>query len=107
MLFGNAVHQIIFNVIKQYLSTEHIPSESELVLRLRNILNIAFQDSMQRRSLWMARPKYYTMLHEIYYDGSLPAEKVNDIQDRLDVCIKNFFNSKTFTDIVNKANEIR
>ncbi|WP_423800755.1 PD-(D/E)XK nuclease family protein [Neobacillus sp. SAB-20_R2A] len=102
MLFGNAVHDIIFNVIKQYLSTNHIPSESELILRLRNILNTAFQDSMHRKSLWIARPKYYTMLHEIYYNGSLPVEKVNDIQERLDVCIKHFFNSKTFTDIINK-----
>jgi CRISPR/Cas system-associated exonuclease Cas4 (RecB family) len=104
MLFGNAVHDIIFIVIKhrQYLSTKHVPSEGELVLRLRNILNTAFQDSMNRKSLWKTRPKYYTMLHEIYYNGSLPAEKVNDIQEILDVCIKQLFSSKTFNDILNK-----
>jgi hypothetical protein len=27
---------------------------------------------------------------------------VNDIQERLDVCVKHFFTSKTFTDIMNK-----
>lgn len=102
MLFGNVVHEIIFNVMNQYLTTSHIPSENELVQRIRNILNTAFIDSMQRKVLWSARPKYYTMLHEIYYGGSLPKEKVHDIQERLDVCMKNFFKSKTFTDILNK-----
>jgi CRISPR/Cas system-associated exonuclease Cas4 (RecB family) len=102
MLFGNVVHEIIFNVMNQYLTTSHIPTENELVQRIRNILNTAFIDSMQRKVLWSARPKYYTMLHEIYYGGSLPKEKVHDIQERLDVCMKNFFKSKTFTDILNK-----
>lgn len=102
MLFGNVVHEIIFNVMNQYLTTSHIPTENELVQRIRNILNTAFIDSMQRKVLWSARPKYYTMLHEIYYGGSLPKEKVHDIQERLNVCMKNFFKSKTFTDILNK-----
>lgn len=102
MLFGNIVHEIISNVIQQYLKTNYIPSEEELNQRIRNTLNTAFIDSVKRKELWFAKPNYYTMLHEIYYNGSLPEEKVHDIQERLDVCINNFYSSKTFTDIAHK-----
>ncbi|WP_328701166.1 PD-(D/E)XK nuclease family protein [Aquibacillus kalidii] len=99
MFFGQALHNIIHNVIKNYLSSGTIPTEKELIDKLRYLLNLAFIDSTQRKTFWTAKPKHYTMFHEIYYGGSLPPEKVKDIQNRLAVCVTNFLKSKTFQDL--------
>lgn len=104
MLFGNTVHDLIFQVTQQFIKTGYLPPAAELVNRIRNVLNTAFLDSMKRKEHWAAKPKYYKMLHEIYYSGSLPAQKVQEIQERLAVCIDHFFSSKTFTDISEKPN---
>lgn len=102
ILFGSAVHDLILVVIEQYLKSGFIPPESELTQRLRSKLNSAFIDSKNRPELWRERPNHYHMLHEIYYNGVLPQDKVDEIQKRLNVCMGNFLTSKTFTDIREK-----
>jgi CRISPR/Cas system-associated exonuclease Cas4 (RecB family) len=103
ILFGSAVHDLILSVIGNFLNTGFIPPETELIQRLRSTLNSAFKDSKIRADLWRERPNHFQMLHEIYYNGELPLEKVDEIQKRLNVSMGNFLSSKTFTDVrVNK-----
>lgn len=102
ILFGSAVHDLILSVIGQYLNNGFIPAESELRDRLRSKLNAAFVDSKSRADLWRERPNHFNMLQEIYYNGQLPQDKVDEIQKRLNVCMGNFLNSRTFTDVRTK-----
>jgi CRISPR/Cas system-associated exonuclease Cas4 (RecB family) len=103
ILFGSAVHDLILSVIGNFLNTGFIPPETELIQRLRSTLNSAFKDSKLRADQWRERPNHFQMLHEIYYNGELPQDKVDEIQKRLNVSMRNFLSSKTFTDIrVNK-----
>ncbi|SHG90936.1 PD-(D/E)XK nuclease family protein [Ornithinibacillus halophilus] len=99
MYFGSAVHNVINGVINNYMSSGSIPTEHELVGTLRGLLNTAYIDSMHRKEDWMHKPKQYTMFHEIYYNGKLPSEKIEEIQDRLAVSMKHFLSSKTFSDM--------
>ncbi|WP_238579118.1 PD-(D/E)XK nuclease family protein [Neobacillus niacini] len=59
-------------------------------------------DSKIRADMWRERPNHFQMLHEIYYNGELPQDKVDEIQKRLSVSMGNFLTSKTFTDIREK-----
>jgi CRISPR/Cas system-associated exonuclease Cas4 (RecB family) len=103
ILFGSAVHDLILSVIGNFLNTGFIPPETELIQRLRSTMNSAFKDSKIRADLWRERPNHFQMLHEIYYNGELPQDKVDEIQKRLSVSMGNFLSSKTFTDVrVNK-----
>jgi CRISPR/Cas system-associated exonuclease Cas4 (RecB family) len=104
ILFGSTVHNIINQVIEMFLNSNYIYSENELVDRIRNMLNTSYIDSTKRKDLWYSKPTHYTMLHEIYYgeNNKLPLDKITEINDRLEVCIKHFYSSKTFSDIQNK-----
>lgn len=104
ILFGSAVHDLILSVIGNFLKTGFIPPEAELIQRLRSTLNAAFKDSKGRAHLWSERPNHFQMLHEIYYNGELPQDKVDEIQKRLNVSMGNFLKSKTFTDVKENRN---
>jgi CRISPR/Cas system-associated exonuclease Cas4 (RecB family) len=104
ILFGSAVHDLILSVIGNYLKTGFIPPEAELIQRLRSTLNAAFKDSKGRAQMWSERPNHFQMLHEIYYNGELPQDKVDEIQKRLNVSMGNFLKSKTFTDVKENSN---
>jgi hypothetical protein len=102
ILFGEAIHEMIDELVKNYLKTGYMPPENQLVDFVRNKLNNAFINSLKNQDQWMLRPKHIKILHEIYYYGGLQEEQIQDIQARLEVCIRNFLNSKTFTDIKSK-----
>lgn len=102
ILFGEIVHTIIETVIKNYQQSSYIPDEETLVQYLRNQLNGAFIDSLKNKEAWYERPKHYKMLHEIYYEGKLEEEAIQEIKERISVCISNFLKSKSFTDLISK-----
>ncbi|MDQ0253124.1 radical SAM protein with 4Fe4S-binding SPASM domain [Evansella vedderi] len=102
ILFGEVLHSIIEKVIKDYQQSAFIPAEEELVSFIRKSLNTAFIDSTRHQEEWTQRPKYYKMLHEIYYYGELEEADIKEMEDRLAVCVKNFLASKSFTDITSK-----
>jgi CRISPR/Cas system-associated exonuclease Cas4 (RecB family) len=104
ILFGSAVHDLILSVIGNFLNTGFIPPEAELIQRLRSTLNSAFKDSKGRADMWNERPNHFQMLHEIYYNGELPQDKVDEIQKRLNVSMGNFLKSRTFTDVKENRN---
>ncbi|MFC3886025.1 PD-(D/E)XK nuclease family protein [Bacillus songklensis] len=99
ILFGQAVHDVIESTIKHNIKTGAIPSTKELERRVRLSLRTAFLDSRDRKDLWLHKPSRYTMLFEMYYGGELPAAGVQEIHDRLDVCLKHFLHSKSFREM--------
>jgi CRISPR/Cas system-associated exonuclease Cas4 (RecB family) len=99
ILFGQAVHNAIESTIKHYMKTGAVPKAEELERRVRLNLRTAFLDSRDRKDLWLHKPNRYTMLFEMYYGGELPAESVQDIHNRLNVCLKNFLQSKSFREV--------
>lgn len=96
ILLGNSVHKQIQQVIGHVQSEEKIQSESHLVENIRADLNTAYVDSIQRRAQWFEKPSKYSMLQEIYYDGSLTKEKIHDIQERTRLSVNHFVSSRTF-----------
>ncbi|NSL51935.1 hypothetical protein [Calidifontibacillus erzurumensis] len=100
ILLGNSIHGHIHDVIGRVQTGEPLPTENELVERIRTDLNSAYIDSTQRRQQWYEQPSKYSMLHEIYYDGQLSKEKIHDIQERTSLCVNHFLSSQTFEEII-------
>lgn len=104
MFFGKIVHELIEKVLKYFLQNNAVPNEEVLNTFIKKQLNQGFWESMNSKSLWEIKPKQYTMFHEIYYEGKLMTEKIEEIKSRLSVCMKHFLESKTFQDIQQKEN---
>lgn len=102
MFFGKIVHELIEKILKHFLEKNIVPDEEKLNQLIKDQLNQGFWESMNSRELWTMKPKHYTMFHEIYYEGKLMAEKIEEIKYRLNVSMKNFLASQTFQDIQQK-----
>lgn len=103
MFFGNIVHGLIEQVVTEYLKFGTVPEEQVLIDQISRRLNQGFVDSKSKRQEWEAKPKHFTMFHEIYYNGAIPEEKIEEIKYRLSVSMKNFLQSQTFRDIQDKT----
>ncbi len=101
MYFGSVVHDIIEQVIEDYLNTGILPEETGLTENVRMLLNKGFIDSTRHYKNWIERPKKTTMFHELYYGQTkkLPKEKVEKITHRLNVAMKHFLSSKTMQEL--------
>ncbi|MGY4690595.1 PD-(D/E)XK nuclease family protein [Salibacterium sp. K-3] len=106
MFFGSIVHDMIENVIDNYLNTGWIPGEEELRERIRTSLNEGFLDSTRRMEQWRQKPKKTTMFHEIYYGQSnqLPAGKVDKISARMQSAAGHFLESRTMQELAYNEN---
>ncbi|MFZ4453343.1 PD-(D/E)XK nuclease family protein [Salibacterium aidingense] len=101
MFFGSVVHDIIEQVIDNYLNTGYIPGEENLREQVRRSLNQGFIDSTRHFDHWKQQPKKRTMFHEIYYGNNprLPASKVEKITQRMHLALKHFLNSRTMQEM--------
>lgn len=104
ILFGQVVHDVIDNTIKQYAQKGYIPKAEELEQRVRTRLRTAFLDSRDHGDEWFQKPNRYTMLFDMYYDGELPEQGVREIHERLRTCLQNFLHSKSFRELTSSQN---
>lgn len=103
LAFGDVVHKAIKNIIdfkKNNIDKEiDVDTLKEFV---RTNLNIIVKQSSRKDSIlrWNEYPKG-NMLLEYYYDGKLEREDILEIKERIEQCVENIFESKTFFDINN------
>ncbi len=102
LMLGDAVHQMAETAIKQWQQGKVLPDEREVFGRIRDRLNQAYLDS-RRREQWSAAPKKSIMLHEIYYDHRLPERRVQQIKERMAVCVRQFLASASLRELTGRA----
>ncbi|MDU1854663.1 MAG: PD-(D/E)XK nuclease family protein, partial [Clostridium baratii] len=101
LAFGDVIHKAIKNIIdfkKNNIDKEiDVDALKEFV---RTNLNIIVKQSSRKDSIlrWNEYPKG-NMLLEYYYDGKLEREEILEIKERIEQCVENIFESKTFFDI--------
>lgn len=103
ILFGQVVHDVIDQTIDQYRKSGRIPDEKELEHRVRARLRTAFLDSRDRGEQWFRNPNRYTMLFDMYYEGQLSEQDIQDTHNRLNTCLQNFLHSKSFRDMTSSS----
>lgn len=101
LLLGDEIHKIIDRQLKNFLEGRKLLTEAEMIAIVTKQLNAAYWDSTRQRELWLKWPKKYQMLHEIYYGDGLSPDDIAATKKKLEVCVKNFFASKTYQDILN------
>lgn len=103
LAFGDVIHKAIKNIVdfkKNNIDKEiDVDALKEFV---RTNLNIIVKQSSRKDSIlrWNEYPKG-NMLLEYYYDGKLEREDILEIKERIEQCVENIFESKTFFDINN------
>ena len=101
LAFGDVIHKAIKNIIdfkKNNIDKEiDVDALKEFV---RTNLNIIVKQSSRKDSILRSNeyPKG-NMLLEYYYDGKLEREDILEIKERIEQCVENIFESKTFFDI--------
>lgn len=101
LLLGDGIHRIIDRQLKNFLEGRRLFTEEEMMAIVTKVLNDAYQDSTKNRPSWFKWPKKYQMLYEIYYGDGLSPDTIAATKKKLEVCVKNFFASKTYQDILN------
>lgn len=102
ILFGDVIHKVIDQQLKNFLNGKMLFTEREMVDLVTHHLNKAYLDSTKNRAHWIRKPKQYQMLHEIYYGKGLSPDEISSAKTKLRLCAANFFKSKTYQDILNK-----
>ncbi|MGG3562365.1 PD-(D/E)XK nuclease family protein [Neobacillus rhizosphaerae] len=102
ILLGDEIHKVIDRQLKNFLNGKGLLSENELMGMVTQNLNRAYLDSTKFRQHWFQKPKRHQMLHEIYYGDGLSPEEISAAKIKLEMCMKNFFTSKTYQDILTK-----
>jgi CRISPR/Cas system-associated exonuclease Cas4 (RecB family) len=102
ILLGDDIHKVIDRQLKYFLAGKGLFTENELMGMVTKNLNQAYLDSTKLRQHWFNKPKRHQMLHEIYYGNGLSADAVAAAKIKLEMCVKNFFTSKTYQDILTK-----
>ncbi|MCR8845186.1 PD-(D/E)XK nuclease family protein [Paenibacillus sp. SC116] len=92
LVFGDAVHKMAEETIKQYHHYGKAIEANELVRRIRKLLNQAYLDSRDVET-WRMQPKSRLMLEEVYYFGSLPDRQVEQIRSRLPILVDRLLTS--------------
>lgn len=99
--FGDVIHEGIKAVIKYKINNKDneidIDKFKEFIRKRLN--NIVFKSSRRDSKFkWDEYPSG-EMLQEYYYEGKLDKEDIDEIKERIEQCVENFFESKTFLDI--------
>jgi len=102
ILLGDEIHKVIDRQLKNFLNGKSLFTESDMIALVTTGLNKAYLDSTKYRAHWFQKPKRYQMLHEIYYGNGLSPDEISSAKTKLQLCIYNFFKSKTYQDILNK-----
>jgi CRISPR/Cas system-associated exonuclease Cas4 (RecB family) len=102
LLLGDQIHKAIDWQLKNFINGKGLLTETEMIALVTQSLNKAYLDSTKYRQHWFNKPKRYQMLHEIYYGNGLTPEGIAAAKTKLEICVKNFFTSKTYQDILAK-----
>lgn len=102
ILLGEEIHKVIDRQLKHFLDGKRLFDEGEMMALVTKNLNKAYLDSTKSRPFWFNKPKRYQMLYEIYYGNGLSPEEIASAKAKLEMCVKNFFTSKTYQDILTK-----
>lgn len=106
ILVGQITHEIIEEAIKSIMFTFTIPNAEQLERQARNKLNQAYLESINQKSSWHLKPNHYHMIFDIYYNGVLNKEEVQEYQERLGYIFKNFLHSKTVQEMITRKKEV-
>ena len=97
MLAGQVVHEVIRDMFMRDRETlTPVTSEQARKLALTRMRD-AWRESRDR--MWTRSPKRFTNLFEHYYDEEIPESRTDEIRDRVERCLANFFASDTLRSI--------
>jgi CRISPR/Cas system-associated exonuclease Cas4 (RecB family) len=106
ILFGDALHQLVERILRESLDKHDLSfNQDNFIYQLRNYLNRAFMESKNVEK-WIRAPKRSMMLHEIYYEGNLPKNRIAIINERINQCGANLQNSKSLQELLLADNKI-
>ncbi|MGL4773280.1 MAG: PD-(D/E)XK nuclease family protein [Clostridium sp.] len=104
MLFGNKLHEGFKGTINFRDKKTAVKIDNEYVKSyVRKGLNKVVKGSIHKFSSgeWDEYPNG-EMLQEYYYGDKLEACTIDEVKQRIEICVENFFNSKTYRDIFSK-----
>ncbi|MGG7096887.1 PD-(D/E)XK nuclease family protein [Clostridium sardiniense] len=99
--FGDIIHEGIKGIVKYKINNKDSEIDvdkfkSFVRLKLNNIVRKSSRKGSKLQ--WDEYPNGQ-MLQEYYYEGKLDSEDISEVKERIEQCVENFFESKTFFDI--------
>lgn len=98
LLLGDGIHQIAEAALRKWQTEKLLPAAADSLQFIRQHLNQAYLDSKQKER-WARAPKKSVMLHEMYYGGQLPERRVEQIKQRMPICVDNFHQSQSLQEV--------
>ena len=106
LVFGNLAHQMCESVIRSWDKERKVPEASFLYQKMRELLNQAYKES-QDVTGWHLRPKYQTMLSEIYYDeDDKLKDRISSIKSRMQTVVDKLYHTRTWKEVESGAAHI-
>jgi len=102
--FGQIFHDTVKDVVRNN-KKELMVSDSFRRLMNRTI-KLAYQESRSSLDDWLAHPKWYCMIKEVYYDGDILQEKKDAIAQKINITSHNLFSNKSFKELTENNVEI-
>jgi len=102
-LFGISVH----NQIHRMMDESQKMTVEEFAASIRKALNRAFWDSKHKQEEWYEQPSDINMLQEMYYDGELPEQKIEEYRERITVIANHLLSSQTLMDIFERKDKVK
>lgn len=104
MYLGEIIHEVLDDIVIKIIYNMNnyqqnpIPTVYEIVQELNHKIRTAIEQS-QQIYIWRTAPELYTMLYEWYYTRALEEFQLEEIEDRIQTCIHNFFECKTIVEL--------
>lgn len=104
LMFGDKLHDVIKRIIKSGNSKVDIDRVKSF---MKTQLNIGVKNSLIKfkDGSWDEYPKG-EMLQEYYYGEKLQEKEITEIKERIELCIDNFFKSKTYREVLEPSSTI-
>ncbi|TCW40523.1 PD-(D/E)XK nuclease superfamily protein [Laceyella sacchari] len=102
LVFGEVMHRLAHVALQRWERERALPGEEELQHIARMLLNQAVRDSRDPVE-WWEMPTRRTMLHELYYGGTLPAVLIAELKERLPLCIRHLLQSTSLRERCDSA----
>ncbi|MFC7439728.1 PD-(D/E)XK nuclease family protein [Laceyella putida] len=94
LMFGEVIHRLAQMVIWRLRQERVLPTAEELLHKARTLLNQAVRESRDKE-LWWEVPTKRLMLQELYYGDHLPTGLVEDLKERLSLCVHHLLQSRS------------
>ncbi|MCP3761205.1 PD-(D/E)XK nuclease family protein [Domibacillus sp. A3M-37] len=100
--FGQIVHELAEKAVRLFLEHGYVMTEAELIGQAREMLNLAYTDSRDRKPQWTQKPARFHMLYDMYYGGELNRMEAEEYRRRLHIVFQNLLWSGSFRDITER-----